>query len=162
MNTIEQVNKFEDAMTIAALDPSQLAGIPGQAATLSDFGGIASLLSVGAVAGVQLTPEQLLLNAEIRRDWGALTPEEQSNFRTQRAAEVAPIEALRAQGIAEPAYDEHAAVHAYLYNRERLPRQVTVSELVAMGASQRNASNYARPLSDAMALIFIAVAGLLW
>jgi predicted chitinase len=45
----------------------------------------------------------------------------------------------------------HEQVHEYLYQQERLPGQVTVSELVAMGASQGNAERYARPLSEAMA-----------
>ena len=96
-------------------------------------------------------PTDPLLAAELNREVAALSSAERQMFDLRRSAEVLRIQTLRAQGIPVPNYDEHRAIHEYLYQRERLPGQITPDELRALGAPSRNASVWARPLSDAFA-----------
>jgi hypothetical protein len=124
-------------MELAALDLDRLPGLPGQSPIMSDFGGGAmlpmALLASAAAATPGQTREQILLREEMNREWATLAPSEQQDFRNRGTA-------------------NHNAVHDYLYQHERLPGQVTVTELIAMGArSTPELPVYARHLTDAMA-----------
>ncbi len=98
-------------------------------------GGIAGVVTMGASAAAQtpLTREEVLLRAEVARDWAALTPEERAYFSRTRQA------------------DEHRAVHDLLYRTRRLPGAIYPDELMALGARRNIAEQWARPLSDAFA-----------
>lgn len=72
--------------------------------------------------------------AQVEREWAALSPEERRGIKARNLS----------------AAERATAVHEFLYEAERLPGQITPTQLHRMGATQANAELYARPLSDAM------------
>jgi YD repeat-containing protein len=115
--------------------------------------GVGSLALTQAATQTRQDRDGALLRAEIEREAAALTAPERRQFLERRRTEVRIREQARAAGRPMAPYDEHQAIHNYLYERGRLPGQITAAQLRAImpGASRANAERYARPLSDAMA-----------